>query len=93
MDGNVLAAAIQVLLVLVLVGMQQALPRHEVAVPIGWAVVVFAAWESVDWFRELMLSNTAGALVGMGLAVTIAISSNHRDSHGPHEPVRPSPRL
>jgi hypothetical protein len=88
MDGNVLAAAIQVLLVLVLVGMQRALPRHEVAVPIGWAVAVFAAWQSVDWFRELMLAHTTGFLVGMGVALTIAISSNHRDSHGPHEPVR-----
>ena len=88
MYGNVLAAAIQVLLVLVLVGMQRALPRHEVAVPIGWAVAVFAAWQSVDWFRELMLSHTSGVLVGMGLGLTIAISSNHRDRQGPHEPVR-----
>jgi hypothetical protein len=89
MDGNVLAAATAVLLVLVLVGVQRVLPRHDVAVPIGWAVVVFAAWESVDPFSELMLSNTAGALVGMGLALTIAIASNRSGRQGPPEPVSP----
>jgi hypothetical protein len=38
------------------------------------------------------LSHTTGVLVGMGLALTIATFSNHRDSPGPLEPVTPPPR-
>jgi hypothetical protein len=88
----VAAAAIQMLLVLVLVGMQRALPRHDVAVPICWAVAVFVAWKSLDSFREFLTSHTTGFLVGVALGLTITISADRRDRHEPHQPFTPPRR-
>jgi hypothetical protein len=92
MEGNVAAAATVVLLMLVLVGMQRVLPRHDVAVPICWAVAVFVAWKSLDSFREFMTSHTTGLLVGVALGLTITISADRRDRHEPHEPFTPPRR-